>query len=150
MTAAPGGLVHATALVVGTSGILVTGQSGAGKSLLARRLISAAAHHGVYAALVADDQVLLSRKGDRIVAAAPQTIAGMIELRGSGIARVAHLPRAVLRMALAPAVASGEDRVPPEDDWLDLGPHGRLPLFRVPYANVDDPVATLTAVAGHL
>lgn len=150
MSAAPGNLIHATALVVGTSGILVTGPSGTGKSLLARRLIGAAALRGAYAALVADDQVLLSRSGGRIVAAAPETIAGMIELRGSGIARVAHLPRAVLHLALAPATATGEDRVPPEEDRFDLGPYGWLPLFRVSYASVDDPLATLTAVAGRL
>jgi serine kinase of HPr protein (carbohydrate metabolism regulator) len=47
--------VHATALVVGTTGLLITGPSGAGKTTLALRLIALARSRGLYADLIADD-----------------------------------------------------------------------------------------------
>ncbi|MGB8843426.1 MAG: RNase adapter RapZ [Aliidongia sp.] len=74
--------IHATAVAVGGRGILLRGPPGAGKSDLALRLIASGA------ALIADDQVLLRRVGDRILAAPPASIAGLIELRGVGIRRL--------------------------------------------------------------
>ena len=48
--------LHATALVVGESGVLLRGPSGAGKSSLALALIWAARERAVFAALIADDR----------------------------------------------------------------------------------------------
>ena len=75
---------HATALVVGETGLLIAGDSGAGKSLLAAELIARARGRGRFAALVADDRVWLSVHGGRLVAEAPAAIEGLIELRGYG------------------------------------------------------------------
>lgn len=77
------GLVqHGTAVAIDGEAVLLRGPSGAGKSDLALRLIDRGAR------LVADDQTLLRRVGDRVIAAAPPTISGLIEIRGIGIVTV--------------------------------------------------------------
>lgn len=71
--------VHATCVAVGGRAVLIGGRSGQGKSDLALRLIDRGA------ALVSDDYTLVRRQSGRLLAAAPETIAGKIELRGVGI-----------------------------------------------------------------
>ncbi len=75
-------LIHATCVEVDGLAVLLLGASGSGKSDLALRLIDGGA------CLVADDQVLLSMQGDTLMADAPSTIAGLIEVRGVGIVRL--------------------------------------------------------------
>ena len=38
-----------------------------------------------YSTLVSDDQTIVKREGDRLIASAPPTIAGKLEIRGIGI-----------------------------------------------------------------
>jgi HPr kinase/phosphorylase len=90
--------VHAAALVIGEAGILLRGPAGAGKTSLALDLIARARMQGRFARLVADDRVVLRERGGRILLAAPETIAGRVEIRGAGIAQVAHLSVALLRL----------------------------------------------------
>jgi HPr kinase/phosphorylase len=90
--------VHATCVALRTArgwrGILVRGPSGSGKSDLALRLIDGGAR------LVADDQTELRRGGGKIIAKAPATIAGLIEVRGVGILRLTR-DQLVAQVALA-------------------------------------------------
>ncbi len=86
MTTAPGTRLHATCVAIAGAGALLRGGSGAGKSDLALRLIDRGAR------LVADDQVLLSGKGGRIIAHPPAPIEGRMEVRGVGIITVPHEP----------------------------------------------------------
>lgn len=72
-------LVHATCVAVAGRGILITGESGAGKSDLALRLIDRGA------LLVGDDQVTLANVDGLLHASPPESIAGKIEVRGIGI-----------------------------------------------------------------
>ncbi len=74
--------IHATCIALPEGGVLLRGESGAGKSDLALRLIDGGAR------LVADDRTDLVREGDRLVARAPVAIAGLIEARGMGILRL--------------------------------------------------------------
>jgi serine kinase of HPr protein (carbohydrate metabolism regulator) len=78
--------IHATAVLIGSKAVLVRGPSGSGKSRLALDLI-AMGETGLihFARLVADDRVILSVHGDRLVAAAPAALAGLVERRGQGI-----------------------------------------------------------------
>jgi HPr kinase/phosphorylase len=85
-------LVHATSVAIGERAVLLRGPSGSGKSDLALRLIDAGAR------LVADDQTRIWRDGDVLLACAPESIAGLIEVRGVGIVRVESVP--VARLAL--------------------------------------------------
>ena len=75
-------LIHGSAVRLGDKGVLLLGKSGRGKSDLALRMIDRGA------ILIADDQVRLSRAGDRLVAAAPPKLSGLIEIRGVGIMRL--------------------------------------------------------------
>lgn len=87
---------HGTGILIGDHGILLTGVSGAGKSLLALDLIEQARLRRETAFLISDDRVLLSTDEDGLVMEPPPTIEGMIELRGRGIitlpyAKAAHV-----------------------------------------------------------
>ena len=75
--------LHGTCIALGESGVLLRGPAGAGKSDLALRLIEDGAR------LVADDRVEISRTGDIVMARAPAALAGLLEVRGLGIVRLA-------------------------------------------------------------
>jgi hypothetical protein len=117
--------IHATAVAIGESGVLIRGPSGTGKSRLALMLIAAAARQGHFARLVGDDRVRLTTADGRVIARAPDAIAGFIEERGTGILACDH--EAAVRLAcivdLAPAgVAAGPARLPdPADSRCKLG-----------------------------
>lgn len=74
--------VHATCIAIDGHGILLRGPSGSGKSDLALRAIDRGAR------LVADDRVVLTRHGDSVIASAPSSLHGLIEIRGLGIVRM--------------------------------------------------------------
>ncbi|MFV3076643.1 HPr kinase/phosphorylase [Niveispirillum fermenti] len=83
--------IYASCVAIDGMALLLRGASGAGKSDLALRLIDAGAQ------LVADDRVDLVRGGDgRLLARAPQALAGLIEVRGLGILPVPSVDRAPL------------------------------------------------------
>ena len=71
--------VHASSVAIGGRAVLITGPSGSGKSDLTLRLID----RGF--TLVSDDQTIVRRDGNRLIASAPPTIAGKLEIRGMGI-----------------------------------------------------------------
>lgn len=101
-------IVHGSAVTFGGRGLLILGTSGAGKSGLALALI------GRGARLVADDQVVIERRGAALVASAPAAIAGLIEARGLGLLRIEAVPEAPLVLAVdldRPAAARLPQRV---------------------------------------
>jgi HPr kinase/phosphorylase len=81
--------VHGTCVALGTRAALLRGPSGAGKSDLALRFLTLTGEGGDRPLLVADDQVVLTPNGNgELVASAPSSIAGKIEVRGLGIIEV--------------------------------------------------------------
>lgn len=74
--------VHATSVALDGRAVLISGPSGSGKSDLALRLMDRGFK------LVSDDQTLVRREGERLIASAPSNIAGKIEIRGLGILEV--------------------------------------------------------------
>jgi serine kinase of HPr protein (carbohydrate metabolism regulator) len=74
--------LHASCVAIGGRAILIAGRSGAGKSDLALRLIDRGAE------LVSDDYTIVEASGGRLLAEAPATIRGKIEVRGVGIIEV--------------------------------------------------------------
>ena len=74
--------LHASTVAKDGRAILITGPSGSGKSDLALRLLD----RGF--TLVSDDQTVVRKDGERLVASAPPTIAGKLEVRGLGIVEV--------------------------------------------------------------
>lgn len=97
--------LHATTVAIDGQAVVIEGPSGAGKSDLALRLIDRGA------VLVSDDRTLLVRDGDRLIARAPATMAGRIEIRGLGLAVVAHVGTAPVALIVRLA---GEDQRLPE------------------------------------
>ena len=71
--------IHASTVASDGRAVLIAGPSGSGKSDLALRLLD----RGF--TLVSDDQTIVRRDGDRLVASAPPTIKGKLEIRGIGI-----------------------------------------------------------------
>ena len=74
--------LHASTVAKDGRAVLITGPSGSGKSDLALRLLD----RGF--TLVSDDQTIVRKDGERLVASAPPTIAGKLEVRGLGIIEV--------------------------------------------------------------
>lgn len=74
--------LHASTVALGGRAVMISGPSGSGKSDLALRLLD----RGF--ALVSDDQTIVRREGERLIASAPERIAGKIEVRGIGIVEV--------------------------------------------------------------
>ena len=85
--------VHASTVASDGRAVLITGPSGSGKSDLTLRLLD----RGF--TLVSDDRTLVRRDGDRLIASAPPTIVGKLEIRGIGIVEmdtVTDVPVALL------------------------------------------------------
>ena len=71
--------LHACCVAVNGRAVLIAGRSGSGKSDLALRLIDRGA------SLVSDDYTMLRRVNGKLLASAPSTIVGKMEVRGVGI-----------------------------------------------------------------
>jgi serine kinase of HPr protein (carbohydrate metabolism regulator) len=85
-------------------GVLIEGPAGAGKSDLALRALDQGFR------LVADDRVLLWASDGAAFGRAPETLSGLLEVRGLDVVRVAALPLAEVALA----ARSGEaERIPP-------------------------------------
>ena len=100
-------MVHASTVAIGGRAVLLTGPSGAGKSDLALRLLD----RGF--SLVSDDQTLIQRQGDMLIASAPPTIAGKLEIRGLGIVDMEALEKVPL--ALIVELTGEFDRLPEDN-----------------------------------
>lgn len=111
-------VIHATSLslLVGPvwRGVLIMGPSGSGKSDLALRALEKGC------ALVSDDYSLLWTSGGHLYAAAPETIAGRMEVRGLGI--IAENARRMTRIDLAVLAQSDPiERLPEHETTAILG-----------------------------
>jgi len=116
--------IHATCVSLDGEAALLCGVPGAGKSDLAFRLI---AQHGWR--LVADDRTVLARDGDRLLARAPASLTGLLEVRGLGLWPVE--PVAAARVCLVAELVAATD-VPRLPDLAHVEFSGvRLPLIRL-------------------
>ena len=99
--------VHASTVATGGRAVLLSGPSGSGKSVLALRLID----RGF--TLVSEDQTIVRREGDRLIAKAPPTIAGKLEVRGLGIVEMETVTN--IPVALFVELTSDIERLPDEN-----------------------------------
>jgi HPr kinase/phosphorylase len=108
-------LVHGTCVALGKRAALLRGGSGSGKSDLALRFLSLPPEAGLAFSLVADDQVdIEAKEGQTLVASAPATLAGKLEVRGLGIVTVPNLAEASLVLVVDLVEAENVPRMPPE------------------------------------
>ena len=118
--------IHATALLIGETGVLIRGSSGAGKSSLALALIEACRQGRRFACLVGDDRIRLTNPGGRLVARPHPAIAGLVERRGQGIVAVAHERAALIRCIIDLVPGDRSRDIPPRlpetgDSVADIG-----------------------------
>jgi serine kinase of HPr protein (carbohydrate metabolism regulator) len=89
--------IHASAVLLGPRAILIRGPAGSGKShLVLQALVAAQSGLFEFARLVADDRVELAGVYGRLVARPAAELAGLLEVRGLGIQRLAYEPMAVV------------------------------------------------------
>lgn len=126
-------LLHASCVSYDSKAILITGQSGTGKSDLSLRLI----YEG--ALLVADDQTQLRVEQDQLMASAPPNLAGLLEVRQVGIVRVPFQRSACVALYLELVDTEEEsERLPSSESRELLG-------VRIPYLRLSPFLASTTA-----
>jgi serine kinase of HPr protein (carbohydrate metabolism regulator) len=98
--------VHASTVAMDGRAVVILGPSGSGKSDLALRLLD----RGF--TLVSDDQTVVKKDGERLVASAPPNIAGKLEIRGIGIVDMDTVTN--IHVALLVELTSEIQRLPDE------------------------------------
>ncbi len=99
-------LKHGTFVRVGELGVLILGTPGSGKSSLALALIDGGGRgigkKDLTTTLIADDQVRLwyDDATAQVFGRPPESIAGLMEIRGLGIVQVEHLPHCPVRLVV--------------------------------------------------
>jgi HPr kinase/phosphorylase len=116
--------LHASALVVGETGVLIRGPSGSGKSTLVLALLALAHDRGLFACLIGDDRVSIQRIHERIVVDGARNVQGLIERRGVGILTVPVEPSAILRLVIDLLVQGAQRARMPEEQDLRILMHG--------------------------
>lgn len=99
--------IHGTCIVAENAAALFIGASGTGKSATALRMIAMGAR------LIADDQVIVTRDGEKLFASCPEGFAGMIEARGIGLLTVPHQAKAEVKV-IVDMEQTELHRLPPE------------------------------------
>ena len=114
--------LHGTTVALDGRAELISGPSGSGKSDLALRLLD----RGFV--LVSDDRTIVRNEGSRLIASAPETIKGKLEVRGVGIVEMEH--QRDVPIALVVELSSDIQRLPDEGrERLILG--AAIPLINV-------------------
>lgn len=121
--------VHATAVVLGDRGVLIKGDSGSGKTSLALTLVRHCRAAGWFARLVSDDQVFLSVRHARLVAHAPEAIAGLAEFRGVGPRPISYERQAVIDLMVCLSEAGQTPRFNDDQSEIVLGVNVRRLLL---------------------
>jgi len=123
--------VHASAVLVGARAVLIRGPSGSGKSRLALDVIEAGRTGSLpFARLVADDRVHLETANGRLLVRPAEALAGLIEVRGVGLRRIAHEPSAVVGLVVDLAVPEAQ-RLPDAAERITEVGGIRLPRLAV-------------------
>jgi len=139
--------IHACAVEIAGSGVLIEGAPGSGKTSLAFGLVEQARLRGLPASFVADDRTVLDVSPAGLVASPAPAIAGLAEVRGHGVVQVENAPRTVLRLAVRLVDDAAVERMP-EPGALTL--EGvTIPLVLAPVRHEAGAVRIVLAALGH-
>jgi serine kinase of HPr protein (carbohydrate metabolism regulator) len=115
--------LHATCVASNARAVLIVGPSGSGKSDLALRMLD----RGF--SLVSDDRTVVRKEGEKLIASAPVTIRGKLEIRGIGIVDMESTDD--VPVALVVELTADMQRMPDDSrERLILG-------TKVPMVNID-------------
>lgn len=145
-----GQTIHGNCLIVGTRGVLVRGAAGSGKSHLTDALLKRAQTKGNLGALVADDRVILKGEENQVLASVPETIAGMMEVRGYGLVSTDHADLAKLHLVVDLLPRQELERLPEEAVSYERLEGVSLPVVCCPENNLDSTLRMLQWAFRHL
>ena len=129
--------LHASTVARDGRAVLISGPSGSGKSDLALRMLD----RGF--TLVSDDRTIVRKEGERLVASAPGTIKGKLEVRGVGIVEMESLDNVPVAMVVE--LRSDIERFPDDGrERLILGT--AIPLISVDATTASAPSKVAVAL----
>lgn len=129
--------LHASTVASDGRAVLIAGPSGSGKSDLALRLLD----RGF--TLVSDDRTIVRREGEKLIASAPETIRGKLEVRGVGIVEVESVTD--VPIALVVELTIDIERLPDDSrQRLILG--AGIPLINVDAMTASAPSKVVVAL----
>jgi HPr kinase/phosphorylase len=97
--------IHASAVLIGPTAALIRGPASSGKSQLVWDLLQASVQGALpFARLVADDRVHVEACAGRLLVRPAPALAGLLEIRGLGIKRLACEPLAAAGLVVDLAV----------------------------------------------
>ena len=141
--------VHASAVALGESGVLIRGASGSGKSTLALALVEAGRQRGDFACLVGDDRVLARIINQRALIGPHEKLSGLAEWRGIGLIEQDYEKKIVLALIVdleSPEFSATRPRLPePEELSVDFHGLSRVALLRLPARETERSVAAIMA-----
>lgn len=123
--------IHATAILIGERGILITGPSGSGKTTLALALVDHLSRRGFFSRIIGDDQLYVAGHAGRLLCRAPTTIAGLAEVAGLGPRPLAFEPAGIIDLHIRLVGEAEMERFQEEVSELIAGcPVPRMDLAR--------------------
>ena len=129
--------LHASTVARDGRAVLISGPSGSGKSDLALRMLD----RGF--TLVSDDRTIIRKEGERLLASAPGTIKGKLEVRGVGIVEMESLDNVPVAMVVE--LRSDIERFPDDGrERLILGT--AIPLISVDATTASAPSKVAVAL----
>lgn len=143
-------LFHGTCIDFDGAGVLILGSPGSGKSDLGLRLIDqpglGLSGQPKTAALLSDDQVIVTLDRGRLLARPPPAIRGLLEVRGLGIVELPCLSRSVLALVVRLCDVSAVERLPEPQDLTCSILGLKLPLLRLDPRSASAPARVRAAL----
>ncbi len=136
---------HGCAIVLGSTGLIILGPSGSGKSRLSHQLIEQWRKRNNYARWVADDRVIVEQFGNSYLVKSPTSLQGLAEHRFQGIESVDWQPKAVADLVVQLSPGKELERLP-KSAHHRLVPNGpTIPKMMVPQDHISQAIELIQA-----